>query len=443
LIAGALGIAIAFFWCASIRSVTSGIVAAVVLFLDPLWQTLARLTYTDVLASAFSSLVLVAVALDPRLEKRSSRVLFGVALGAAVLTKSIAGFLPWGALLLYCVLSRRGRPGKRAVIEATLVAVAVIAPWHIYQFAAHPQWFWAEYVQAQLLRVGVDGSDNGVFHRSSLFWIERLIQIDPVLAILAVFGFVQALRNFRTGREPHLLVICWMLVTCAALAAFQSRNLPYLALLLPALCIFGCLAGPGFLDRKPFFTAIVLALLFLGHTLWMGAPWSGRPPAPPIDGAGLMRSYYHLHRAAELIVVQPDDEFYSATLPLPRVRYCYLDPSGSIGRLLPYYSTLGIALTADQFLALPHLMPGFEAQFRRWHADGSTAIGSAIVIRSPSEIDPLVRAKPESDFYLPVDWTLAPSDSHQRVPASSSRIFLLSRSAKLRPLPVPRIPQPW
>ena len=81
-----------------------------------------------------------------------------------------------------------------------------------------------------------------------------------------------------------------------------------------------------------------------------------------------MRAYYDLHREAELIVVEGDDEFYSATLPLPHVRYCFLDQRGWTQRFAPHYVYLGITLTAEQFAALPAGLAEFEERLAAYLA---------------------------------------------------------------------------
>jgi 4-amino-4-deoxy-L-arabinose transferase-like glycosyltransferase len=65
--------------------VGGGLFAAALLVLTPLWQIVSRLNYTDVLASGFGAVGMAAVGLDPKLERRRSCVVFGVACAAAIL----------------------------------------------------------------------------------------------------------------------------------------------------------------------------------------------------------------------------------------------------------------------------------------------------------------------------------------------------------------------
>jgi hypothetical protein len=159
-----------------------------------------------------------------------------------------------------------------------------------------------------------------------------------------------------------------------------------------------------------------------------------------------MRAYYKLNRDTELISIDPDDEFYSLTIPLPRARYVALDPAGVLRRYAPHYAQLGIILTSEEFINLPALVPEFENRLRAWGVGSPEPIGSTITMNSPSEISAMVRAKPESDFYLPARWEdLAASSgaTHEVIRYSAERVFLLSRVARLRSKPLAALPRRW
>jgi hypothetical protein len=239
--------------------------------------------------------------------------------------------------------------------------------------------------------------------------------------------------------------VLWVGVTILALFAFQAKNLPYIVLLLPALCVFGVLDGPRFLDRWPAATLAALAILCAAKVFATGEPWSLRPASPALEGAKAMRAYYNFHRDAELIAVDPDDEFYSATLPLLHVRYVFLDPSGAVQRSVPYYAPLGITLTAAQFIALPVFLPQFIDRLHDWGLNSAEPVGSAVTVRQPSDLVAIVRARPGSDFYVPSDWGIRLDEiatTHEPVQYSASRVFLLSRSARLRQQ-APELPPHW
>ena len=141
--------------------------------------------------------------------------------------------------------------------------------------------------------------------------------MDPVFAIFALAGVAGALRFSRLRNTPSaLLAFCWTVVTVLALCAFQAKHLPYIVFLLPPLCILGALCGPAIFQRPPLLLPAIV-VLFSVKAIASGEVWSLRPTAPPLAGAAAMRQYCNLRRDVELISVQPDDEFYSATLRSP------------------------------------------------------------------------------------------------------------------------------
>ncbi len=284
---------------------------------------------------------------------------------------------------------------------------------------------------------------TGDFSHSSFFYLERLLQMDPILGLLGVLGVAAAVHSRK--EPPRLLALCWVVATLAAMFAFQAKNLPYLVFLVPGLTILGALCAPRFLDHRPLITASLLLVLFTVKALGGDRPWSLRPGAPPIQGARAMRAYYDLHRDTELIDAQPDDEFYSATIPLPRVRYALVDPTRIVARTVPYYVPLGIVVTGREFLSLPDLLPGYRENLRKWGFDSTEPVGSTILLDSPEQLEELVRANPHSDFYLPSEWLAAmhdPDAAHWVAHYSPERVFLLSKTARPRKS-APSIPAKW
>jgi hypothetical protein len=348
-------------------------------------------------------------------------------------------------------------------MEIVIFLLAVAVPWHVYQGLVHPQWFWAEGIQFQLLGVGLKGMPTGDFRHSPFFYLQRLLQMDPVMALLGVVGLVGFLRalfsrdtqdhsmtvaarkRFAFLRTPELLAFCWIAATLAALFAFQAKNLPYLVFLLPGLAILGAACGPKLLDQRPGVTVSVLLVLFAIKALSADRPWSLRPGAPPLEGAKAIRDYYDLHRDAELIAARPDDEFYSATIPLPGVRYALVDPTGIIARTVPYYIPLGIVVTTKELLSLQLLLPRYQASLRKWGFDSIEPVGTTILMNAPEDLAELVRDRPESDFYIPAEWAQKLQNyqpTHTLLPYSAERVFLLSKKARPR-TGVPALPRRW
>ena len=69
--------------------------------------------------------------------------------------------------------------------------------------------------------------------------------------------------------------------------------------------------------------ALPVAKAVAPHQIW-GIPFQAES-VNPTDAA--LDSYASLHRGNDLVLVEPDDQFYSADLRLTQVRYLYIDPA--------------------------------------------------------------------------------------------------------------------
>jgi hypothetical protein len=364
--------------------------------------------------------------------RRSTWICSGIFAGMAILAKSVAGAVPLVALAVYWVaVPSRLRPPLARLAASAGVAVLVAAPWHVYQLFAHPQWFWAEYVDMQLFGAGMHREHNGLFNQAQAFYIQRLWQLDPILTLYAAAGIAGAIWVVRSrDRLPELLALCWTAVTILALASYQVKYLTYVVMLLPPLCVLGGLSIP-----RRAILPVALLLVLKTQTI-----------SPPMEGAKAMRAYYDLRRDTELIAADTDDDLYSATLPLPRVRYAAVDPSHTLATGKPYYASLGIVLTRDEFLALPELQATYEQRLREWGENSSEPIGTAIMLNIPADLTAVIRTHPVSDFYVPASWSeeIAQAEpTHQVFRYSADRVFLLSRVAGSRKEPLPPVPVPW
>jgi hypothetical protein len=176
------------------------------------------------------------------------------------------------------------------------------------------------------------------------------------------------------------------------------------------------------------------ALLIIGAVkVAAQAPWDlafyrVKTPATQIE----LRDYAAKGRPNELISVQPDDEFYTLLLPLPGVRYCWIDPSHFAERYAPHLARLGYVMTARRFIDLPR---------------SANAVPTAIMAASMDEIPAVIASRPESDFYVPAEFARSHDfPTHQVQLSSATRAFLLARRAPAVPRPrfLPLLPrEPW
>src|SRR5207237_10680314 len=93
-----------------------------------------------------------------------------------------------------------GMQSKR-YLQLCAVAASVAAPWHIYQLVVHTRWFWAEYVLTEHFTWGLAAPAQPSQENQVFYYLRRLALTDPLLSLLALAGFVHAIR----GRDRLLL----------------------------------------------------------------------------------------------------------------------------------------------------------------------------------------------------------------------------------------------
>jgi hypothetical protein len=435
LVAGSLTAALLFYWCAAARGLWSGLTAVLLLLSNAVWVTFARLCYTDMLLAFFTVAAMFAVVRDPRLDTSGVRWSFILFDSAAILTKSVAGVLPLLALIVFGVL---GPPERRPAFGRILRIIAwvalLIAPWHLYQLLTHRQWFWTEYIQMELFQWSLHPPVPRSDEITIWFYLKRLFLTDPFLCgavALTLPAFVLEIRRQKTDAR---WLACWLAVVAIAVFSYQWRNFPYVVMLLAPLCLLVAYYIPA---RYQPWTLVALLLVLVLKLTPSDRVWSlTYPTSQPLASAPLLRSYADRGRSNELILVDTDDEFYSSTLPLSKVRYCFRDPSHVTERYAPYFVNLGITVNSTVFADLAHWEPIFRERLRAWKLDSSEPIATSIVATDDADVAAIIQSHPDADFYLPASLgpavIAAAQNTHTLVPSSARRFFLLANRSTSR-----------
>jgi hypothetical protein len=387
LIAGAAVVALVFAW--------AGLEAALLLLSSHLFFVLSRLGLMDALLTFEITAAVFVLTRDPKLHTRLAVWGFGLASAAALMTKGIAGVLPLLILLAFAALSRQ-RPHAIRITQAIAIATIFAAPSYIYQIVIHPHWFWAEFVQTEILSWGLAAPEQTTSEAHWAFYGKRLFLLDPILLAALVFALV---------RWRPKLPLVWLSVVFGADTVFQYRNVAYLLPAYPAMAII----GGGAIPRRGRGWILAAALgMFVVKAAEPKQPW-GLPFSPEFVNrsyAALDR-YAALHRGNDLILIQPDDQFYSACLPLAHVRYVYLDPRPSRPRLPLDFEYLGISVTVPDFNSLAELRPIFEQRLREFDLYSNEAIAGVILARTQDEITELMNHNPEADYFIDGEFRLS------------------------------------
>ena len=423
MIAGALLLTLVFWWALRSWGLLAGCGTALLLGSNHLLHTMARLNLTDAILTLCFAGAAACLYIDPDLKSRRAFFGFAVLSAAAILTKGVAGIMPLLMIGAYWALRARLLRQTLTLLKLGICTAALASPWFVYQLLVHHRWFWAEFVLVENIAFGT-GSPPQTSQESQLwFYIRRIFLLDPVLAIAALV----ALPIWWKRRSPEAtLLVAWISAVAIALMSYQYRNASYLLPLVVALSI---VAAP--LARSRIFTLAVLPVALLlklysgdepfGLLFQNGTTLTSAPP---------LQRYCESSRGNDLIIISPDDEFYSSVLPLPHVRYCYLVAGSAKRQYALDFVHLGIVLTASQFEVLDELRPTFARRLAEWGVPTDRSIGTVILASSPMEISALIATHPEADFLLPTAMIdAAATASHKAVPASATRGFLLARSA--------------
>jgi len=435
----ALALGLIFLWASELAGWQAGAAAGALLLGNHLWHTLAGVCMTDGLLLAFYIAAFYALFCDPWLESRAALGGFSGAVAAAILTKGIAGILPLAVLGLYWLAARRQeRPALARVCVAAGLALALAAPWYLYQFAVHARWFWTEHFAVEILGFGAGAPPQTSRENQALFYLMRLAVTDPVLLAAAAVALPAFLSDLRRRTAAPVLVAAWMAVTLVAIGGWQYRNASYLLPLVPALVLVAAGWSPFRGQRYAPWMLVVLAAALQIKASEPELPWgldfranTAQPTAP------VFSDYCAQGRGNELIVLDLADDLYASVLPLARLRYAAVAPvAAPAGPYAMPFEEMGIAVTVGQYNDLARYTPAFRARLREWGLDSGAPIATLIVARTEGELAALIRAHPESDFLITGPYRRAAEGAPQEViGVAADHLLLLSRTPVARATP--------
>lgn len=415
LLAGGAAAALVFVWVARTGlGTTAGLASALLLCSSHLFFVMSRVGMMDILLTA--CIVTAVFALDAKVATTRSAIVFGVAAGAAILTKSIAGLPPLLILGAWLVVDWK-RPSWNWLGVAAVSCCAIALPWFAYQLLTHREWFWTEHVLGEILGWGLTPPRQTTGDSRLAFYAARLL-LDPILLGLAVIGLF---------RRPSKLVVVWGAVGLGVVAAFQYRGATYLLPVLPALAILAAKSMPP----RWLMTCAVAAFCVkaaLGSERW-GLPYKPEFESPV---AATLDRYAAMNRGNELWFVQVEDQFYSAVLRIPKVRYMYVSPGANPSQFKMDFFSLGIMLHGADFERLHDLRPGYEAKLKAWGQTTGDPLGTVVFSESQPELDALIRAHPEVDMLAPRVVATIDAGAHDLSEAGGGNLLLLSREVVQR-----------
>ena len=169
----------------------------------------------------------------------------GLFSGLGVLTKSVLGFFPLAVIALHLAWTGRARELARPrFLLAPIVALATIAPWYLYELAAHGPQFREEHIGWLLLQRGLSATSGEAGWTNYLGYFRDLATLYWPWLPAAAAGVVIAIRRARRGPEGDApkLVLLWLLVVIGVMSVGREKKLWYIMTAFPALALASSLA---------------------------------------------------------------------------------------------------------------------------------------------------------------------------------------------------------
>lgn len=398
----ALGLGLLFLFAAEMRTWQAGTFVVVLLLSNRLWMVPASMVLTDGLLAAFEIAAMYCLFADPWLESRAAFWGFAVSFAAAVLTKGIGAAPLALTFALYCAFApARRRPTVRRALAALAAAALFVLPWYAYQAIVHTRWFFTEHFGLEIFSFGAGAPPQTTEENHALFYLKRLVWMDPVLLALALSALPAWFAEVRKRSAEATLVACWLAPMLAAVFLWQYRNGTYLIPCLAPMAIAAAVYAP-LPNRSAWWTAALLVAALAMKLAMPAAPWGLSLAAGTIQPAARpLQDYCRLARGNELVVVDLVDDLYASTLPLTNLRYALVSDSMSGGQLTMDFPRMGITMSAQQFDDFDEWAPRFRAVLSQWGIHSDEPLARLIVAARPAQLMDVVRAHPLVDFFVP------------------------------------------
>jgi 4-amino-4-deoxy-L-arabinose transferase-like glycosyltransferase len=167
----------------------------------------------------------------------------GPAIGAAIMTRSVIGFIPVGIIISHLIITRQcQRLLSIGLLDELLVGLSLPFVWYFSQYLSHG----AQFLSAHLSFIGgkivLDGDSNDRgFALGLLEYPRLLLRIYWPWAPLMIIGLVTQVRLAARRREsPAVLMAVWVFLVVAPFSLAEAKVLRYI---MPAFPVFSILAA--------------------------------------------------------------------------------------------------------------------------------------------------------------------------------------------------------
>ncbi len=183
-------------------------------------------------------MLMIAVWLAWRSQQDAQSLLWlGLPLGLGLMIKSVAGFLTYGIVGLFFVISLpKSTWCRKETLWGFVLSLLIAIPWHLGQLLTWGRQFWDSYMVS--LTVGYVTGEQG--HTRDLLFYFRTIQrgfsvLYPLVALAVAYGLYRAVRH---KDRAVMLLLCWTAVPMVVYNVSRSRIGWYMIPVYPALALF-------------------------------------------------------------------------------------------------------------------------------------------------------------------------------------------------------------
>lgn len=166
-------------------------------------------------------------------------ILAGIFCGAAILTKGVVGFIPFGVIFLleiYDILIVKKQFSFVKYILFTLASFGIFLPWHIEMYRRYGMLFIDNYLLYHVLERATSSiEDKG----RPFFWYVEVLKVSMriwFVALIPAFVYTTLQVLFKKSRE-HSTLLLWAIFVFLLFSASTSKLVWYIAPIYPALCI--------------------------------------------------------------------------------------------------------------------------------------------------------------------------------------------------------------
>ena len=169
-------------------------------------------------------------------KNRKYFLLWGIAIAACILAKSILGFFPLVVSVVALLLTKRWKMlFDPYFILGSLIALGLGSIWYIHEFATFGKEFSNIHFGWLIIQRGLYG--NAESWSDHLSYFDDLVSYYwPWLPLLAL-GIAITIKNIRTKNTPEMLLLAWFFIPLLIMSLASTRVLWYIMPIFPAAAI--------------------------------------------------------------------------------------------------------------------------------------------------------------------------------------------------------------